>query len=139
MRIFSVDDWAPPDGRMGPYYDDCCFLGLEFDAGHWSALFEETLGLKPAENYREGEDVRRYYLRQELAFRKGLSGYPMLSRLWDVYTAIWFDSGEVDQLLAECQDIERLCSQEPGAALLKLLIKACEQCQAVNQGLVLGG
>ncbi len=110
---------------------------LDFTGSDWDALFVDILQCPEPQPYVQGEDLDKYLDRQRKIFCEWLYDYPMLCRIWDLYTDVGYSVDEIVQLRNECRSIHSTTS-EPGAlqALDKILL-ACNQALESHCGLFL--
>ena len=109
-------------------------LGFGLHSAEWSSLFFRVLGCPLAEPYVVGEDIEVWTENRKTAFQRAIPEYPMLARLWNPFSNVWYGPDDIVMLKLECQRVMQRYSKTDLAfrALLKIET-ACDE--ASNEGL----
>jgi hypothetical protein len=104
------------------------WLDLVFDGADWDAVFHDVLGVPKVRAKGETKDGDL-----------GIHGYPMLSRLDDMYEDVIYKREEVGQLRAECIKVQESTQHPLALKGLQTFIRACDEALRLNMGLYLAG
>ena len=124
-------EWNDSDG------DHATHLAIE--PKEWEELFFNALKVPEWENRIEGEDMGAYYDRQKKLFQENLrnKGYEMLGRIWDMYDDAIYWPSEINQLLRECLEVQKITQNTFALSAIEKLISACHQALLIKSGLCL--
>lgn len=103
----------------------------------WSALFRDVLHVKDPEPYVAAEDIEEYTERQRMLFQQSIAEYPMLGRIWDMYTDASYEPNEMSQLRDECLRVKASTSNVVAMRGLDKLLRACDEALEESLGLIL--
>jgi hypothetical protein len=103
----------------------------------WSALFFDVLGCPRPDPYLPEDGTDTWKARRDLKFQRAISDYPMLGRMSDLYTDIWYSPEDVKRLREECVAVESGTKDPTALEGLRKLILACDKALASGLGLFL--
>ena len=111
------------------------YLGIDLKAEEWAALFYEVLGCPDSGKYPYSpeESADQYEGRYRKLFQDAIPAYPMLARIWDMYTDVEYQPDEINQLRAECEQVKLVNSNLTASEWLGKLVSACDA--AIQSGL----
>jgi hypothetical protein len=111
------------------------YLGIDLQAEGWAALFYEVLGCPDPSKYpySPGESADQYEDGYRKGFQDAIPDYPMLARIWDMYTDVEYHPDEINQLRAECVRAKLITSNPTGSEWVTKLLSACDT--ALQRGL----
>lgn len=94
--VFDLEQWR--HSRT----DSAEYLCVDFYGEDWKAIFIDLFRCPALDQYTNSEDIASYTERNRLRFEQHLKGYPMLSRIFDMYEYASYDATEVQLLHDEC-------------------------------------
>jgi hypothetical protein len=107
--------------------------------GEWSALFFDVLGCPRPRPYVPEEDINEWMEERRLNFQRAIPDYPMLGRILDPYSDVWYSQQEVQQLRSECMTVQSRTKDTSASQGLRKLILACDKALESGLGLLLVG
>lgn len=112
---------------------------LEIDPEEWEELFFNVLDAPRAWKHIDGQLVCESFERQERLFKEDLrdKGYEMLRRIWHIYRDAEYLPSEVNQLLAECLEVQQKTQNVHALSALEKLILASREALELKSGLCL--
>lgn len=114
-------------------------IRLQLFYEEWASFFYDSIGVPKPQTYSSGELYHDYAKRQEELFSTDLSwkGFPLLSRICDIYQDATFLSEEVAVLRDECVRAEKVAQEELASNFIKKLMYGCDLAIKSESGLVL--
>jgi hypothetical protein len=111
------------------------YLGIDLRAEEWAALFYQVLGCPDPSKYpySQEESSDQYEDRYRKLFQDAIPAYPMLARIWDMYTDVEYQPNEIDQLRAECERVKLVNSNLAASEWLDKMLGGCDA--AIQRGL----
>ena len=118
------------------------FTGKSISWDGWGDLFYDLLKVPPPVDYAAGEPFSDFEARKTSNFSQFVceKGFPLLSRISDIYDDVIFQSDEIKELRNECITLQGyFAGTRPGAEVLRNLIAACDSAIVVGAGIILSG
>jgi hypothetical protein len=115
------------------------YTGSDLQGDEWAALFYGLLGCPEPSDYPydSGEDVERYEERYRELFKNAIPDYPMLARIWDMYSDVRYQSDDIKALQTECMRALSISRDEKASQWLSKLLTACDLALQNELGLFL--
>ncbi len=104
----------------------------------WASIFYDALRCPRASNVLtvRTDEVELAETRK-LKFQQAIPEYPLLGRIWDMYTDVKYEAKEIDQLRNECFRVKASTTSDRAIKSLDKLIYACDEALGSGLGLFL--
>ena len=112
-------------------------LETAFYGSEWSALFFDVLGCPKPRPYLPEDDIDAWMEKRKLNFQLAIPDYPLLARMVDPYSDVWYLPQEVPDLRSECVTITARTKDPTALEGLHKLIFACDKSLETGLGLFL--
>jgi len=114
------------------------YLDLRLNGDEWMALYRQVLRCPDAGQVPRlpNEEIAEWHKRYSGEFQKAIPAYPMLGRIYDVFSYISYASEEIEQLSVECVNLQAATSNEKARSALAKVIAACNEASTLRAGLL---
>ena len=114
------------------------YLDLRLNGDEWMALYRQVLRCPDAGQVPRlpNEETAEWHRRYSGAFQQAIPAYPMLGRIYDVFSYVSYAPEELEQLSVECVKLQATTSNEKARAALAKLIAACNEASTLRAGLL---
>jgi hypothetical protein len=115
------------------------FLDLRLEGDEWGALFLDVLKCPDTGDVPQlgNETSEEWQERYSLKFQQTIPAYPMLGRIHDLFIYVIYKPEEIKQLRDECLRVQSTTSNEKALAMLKKLVRSCDESSKIGFGLLL--
>lgn len=114
------------------------YLDLRLNGDEWVALYRQVLRCPDAGQVPRlpNEDLAEWHKRYSAKFQQAIPTYPMLGRIYDLFSYISYAPDEIEQLSVECVKLEATTSNEKARSALAKVFAACNEASKLRVGLL---